>query len=102
MTRIYGRNTRDNAKTLSAIVVVFCAVVAPSPVLLDDHMVADDLDLITTKLDDYEYFSAVQLAVVPCCLRGTACGPVTACGTLVCMFIGLIGLVCFFSRNVRL
>ena len=80
----------------------FLAVVVPSSVLLDDLMVADAIDLITTKRDDLEYFSAAQLAAVPCCRSH---GAVTVCGTLVCMFLGLIGLgvfVCLLSECVPL
>jgi hypothetical protein len=44
----------------------FLAIVVPSPVLLlDDLIIADDLDLITTNPDYLEYFSAAQPAVVP-------------------------------------
>jgi hypothetical protein len=42
------------------------AKIVPSPVpLLDDLLIADDLDLITTNPDYLEYFSAAQFAVVP-------------------------------------
>jgi len=42
------------------------AKIVPSPiVLLDDLIIADDLDLITTNPDYLEYFSAAQPAVVP-------------------------------------
>ena len=55
------------------------AVVVPSSVLLDDLMVADDIDLNTAKQDEFEYFSAAQPAAVPCYRsRGT--------------FLGLLGL----------
>ena len=43
----------------------FLAKIVPSPVvLLDDLIIADDLDLITTNPDYLEYCSAAQPAVV--------------------------------------